>query len=209
MKKNLKKKIVSTLIVVSLLSSVFIGCGKAKENTIIKVGATPTPHAEILEIVKDDLAEKGYTLEIVSYNDYVLPNNALENEELDANYFQHEPYLDNFNKENGTHLVSVSSIHYEPFALYPGKTSNLLDLKNGAKIAIPNDATNEARALLLLEQAGLIKLREGAGLEVTVLDIVDNPNNYEIIEIESAPIALTMGVFFLLRPLSRELRFFV
>ncbi|NCB31341.1 MAG: metal ABC transporter substrate-binding protein, partial [Clostridia bacterium] len=124
----------------------------------IKVGASITPHAEILAAIKDDLATAGYDLEIVEFTDYVLPNTALENGELDANYFQHQPYLDDFNAENGTHLVSVAAIHYEPFGIYAGKTAGLDNLADGATVAIPNDGTNEARALLLLEAQGLIKL---------------------------------------------------
>ena len=144
------KKITTILITITLLTVLLTGCGKA-EKTAIKVGASVTPHAEILAIAKEILAEKGYTLEIVEYNDYVIPNIATDNGELDANYFQHLPYLKNFNEENGTKLVSVAAIHYEPFGIYPGKTKSLDELPDGATIAVPNDGTNEARALLLLE----------------------------------------------------------
>lgn len=159
---------------------------------VIKIGASVTPHAEILEQVKSVLAEQGYDLEIVEYNDYVLPNTALENGELDANFFQHQPYLDDFNEENGTHLVSVAAVHFEPFGIYGGKSSSLEDLPDGASVAVPNDTTNEARALLLLEAQGLIKLKEGVGLEATVLDIEENPHNLEIKEIEAAQLVRSL-----------------
>lgn len=154
----------------------------------LKVGASVTPHGEILAQVKDVLAEKGYDLQVVEYNDYVLPNTALEDGELDANFFQHQPYLDDFNKENGTHIVSVAKVHFEPFGIYAGKTKSLDEVKDGAKVAVPNDTTNEARALLLLEQEGLIKLKEGAGLQATKVDIVENPHNLDIQELEGAQI---------------------
>ncbi|MCD8131211.1 MAG: MetQ/NlpA family ABC transporter substrate-binding protein [Lachnospiraceae bacterium] len=152
------------------------------------VGAVVTPHAEILEYIRDDLAEAGYDLQIVEYNDYVLPNTALEAGDLDANYFQHVPYLENFNEENGTHIVAVASVHFEPMAIYAGKTSSLEELQEGATVAVPNDTTNEARALLLLEANGLITLDPDAGLTATVLDITDNPLNLQITELEAAQI---------------------
>lgn len=159
------------------------------EDKTIKVGASPTPHAEILAEAKTILEKEGYTLEIIEYNDYVLPNTALDSGELDANYFQHQPYLDDFNNENGTDIVSAGSIHFEPFGIYAGKTAAIADLAEGATIAVPNDATNEARALLLLEAQGLIKLKEDVGLLATKLDIVENPLNLNIEEIEAAQIA--------------------
>lgn len=190
MKKiNLRKKLVAVVLGLSVAAGLLTGCGKEKNDKVIKVGAVPTPHAEILEILKDNLKEKGYTLQIVEYNDYVLPNKALEDGELDANYFQHQPYLDNFNEENGTHIVSVAAVHFEPFGIYAGKTKSLEDLKEGATIAVPNDTTNEARALLLLEAQGLIKLKEGAGITATVLDIEENPLKLEIKELEAAQVA--------------------
>ena len=155
------------------------------ENVKLRVGASPTPHAEILEFAKSLLAEQGVDLEIVEFDDYVLPNTAVEEGDLDANYFQHLPYLENFNAENGTHLVSVGAIHYEPFGIYAGKTASLADLPDGATISVPNDGTNEARALLLLEQEGLIKLKEDAGLNATKESIVENPHNYNIVELEA------------------------
>ena len=158
----------------------------------IRVGASVTPHAEILNAVKDELKAAGYDLEVVEFTDYVLPNTALEEGDLDANYFQHTPYLENFNKENGTHLVAVGKIHYEPFGIYAGKTKELSAIPEGGSIAIPNDGTNEARALLLLEAQGLIKLKEGVTFTATVLDIAENPKNLEIKEIEAAQLARSL-----------------
>ncbi|MBF1269740.1 MAG: metal ABC transporter substrate-binding protein, partial [Oribacterium parvum] len=132
------------------------------EAVKIKIGATPSPHAEILEAAKDALKEKGVEIEIVTYNDYVQPNLATDQGQIDANYFQHLPYLEDFNKENNTHVVSVGKIHYEPFGIYAGKSKDLKAIQDGAKIAVPNDTTNEARALLLLEANGIIKLKDGA-----------------------------------------------
>lgn len=217
MKNKLIKKLTMGLAAVGILGGILAGCGSketgagtdaaaeasteaateagtsaAAELTTIKVGATPAPHAEILEILKDNLEEKGYRLEIVEYNDYVLPNNAVQDGELDANFFQHAPYLNDFNAQNGTTLVDVATVHFEPFGLYAGKTASLDALQEGAKIAVPNDTTNEARALLLLEAQGLIKLKEDAGINATKIDIVENPLNLEIVELEAAQIARTI-----------------
>ena len=159
--------------------------GDTADSKVITVGATPAPHAEILEVAKEVLAEQGYTLDIVEFDDYIMPNDAVEEGELDANYFQHITYMNQFNADNGYHLVSVGSIHYEPFGIYAGKTASLEELADGAQVAIPNDATNGGRALLLLEQEGLITLKEGAGITATVNDIVDNPKNLEIVELEA------------------------
>ena len=159
--------------------------GDPADGKVITVGATPAPHAEILEVAKEVLAEEGYTLDIVEFDDYIMPNDAVEEGELDANYFQHITYMNQFNEDNGYHLVSVGSIHYEPFGLYAGKTASIEELADGAQVAIPNDATNGGRALLLLEQEGLITLKEGAGITATVNDIVDNPKNLEIVELEA------------------------
>lgn len=159
--------------------------GDTADGKVITVGATPAPHAEILEVAKEVLAEEGYTLDIVEFDDYIMPNDAVEEGELDANYFQHITYMNQFNEDNGYHLVSVGSIHYEPFGLYAGKTASIEELADGAQVAIPNDATNGGRALLLLEQEGLITLKEGAGITATVNDIVDNPKNLEIVELEA------------------------
>ncbi len=182
------KKIISLLLVAVLALGLFAGCNRGSSDKTIRIGASPTPHAEILEVVKKELEKSGYTLEIVTFDDYVQPNTAVEDGSLDANYFQHKPYMDNFNEENGTHLVSVAGVHYEPFGIYAGTKNKLDGLASGDKIAIPNDGTNRARALLLLEAQGLIKLKEGVGLEATVLDIGENKLNLEIVEMEAAQI---------------------
>ena len=161
-------------------------------GTKLVVAASPTPHAEILEVAKDILAEQGITLEIKEFSDYVQPNLVTENGEVDANYFQHTPYLDSFNAENGTHLVSVGAIHYEPVGIYPGKSDDLANIADGATIAVPNDTTNEARALQLLAAQGIITVREGAGLTATVNDIEENPHNVKIQEIEAAQLPRTV-----------------
>lgn len=163
------------------------------ELTKIIVGATPSPHAEILNAAKDALKEKGYELEVKEYTDYVQPNLALDSKDLDANFFQHKPYLDQFNEEKKTSLVSAASIHYEPFGIYAGKTKTLEELKDGAQIAVPNDVSNEARALLLLADKGLIGLKEGVELEATKNDIVKNDKNFKIIEVEAAQIPRSLG----------------
>ena len=155
------------------------------EAVTIKIGATPAPHAEILEVVKPILAEQNINLEITVFNDYVTPNTAVEDGSLDANYFQHITYMNGFNESDGTHLVSVGNVHYEPLGLYAGKASTVADLTAGAQIAVPNDTTNEARALLLLQQEGLITLKEGAGINATKADIVENPKNLDIVELEA------------------------
>ena len=204
----MKNRIIALTAVAALTLGLITGCGassdssgestteesaktseESKELEPLIVGACVTPHAEILNELKDDLAEKGYDLQVVEYNDYVLPNTALEDGDLDANYFQHQPYLDDFNAENGTHIVGVANVHFEPLGIYAGKTASLDELKDGAVVAVPNDTTNEARALLLLEQEGLIKLKADAGLQATVLDIEENPLNLEIKELEAAQVA--------------------
>ena len=163
------------------------------EGTTIKVGATPAPHAEILEVAKGILAEQGITLEIVEFNDYIQPNLAVESGELDANYFQHITYMNEFNVSDGTHLVSAAEIHYEPFGLYAGKTASIDELAVGAQIAVPNDTTNYARALLLLQQEGLITLKEGAGITATKADIAENPKNLDIVELEASQLPVRLG----------------
>ncbi len=155
-------------------------------TTTITIAASPTPHAEILEVAKEILAAKGITLDIQTYNDYVVPNTVVEDGTVDANYFQHQPYLDDFNAENGTHLVSIAAIHVEPMGLYGGKQTSLDSFPDGAKIGVPNDTTNEARALLLLQENGIIKLADGVGITATKNDIVENPHNVEIVEAEAA-----------------------
>ena len=154
----------------------------------ITVAASPTPHAEILAQAKPILEAEGWTLEVKEFQDYVQPNNVVESGEFDANYFQHIPYLENFNEEQGTHLVNAGGIHYEPFGIYPGTKSSLDDIAEGDTIAVPNDTTNEARALLLLQDNGILKLKDGAGLTATVLDIEENPYNVEILELEAAQV---------------------
>jgi len=169
---------------------------KKDSNTkleVIKVGASPTPHAKILKEAEKLLEEKGYKLEITEFSDYVQPNKAVDSEQLDANYFQHKPYLDQFNEKNGTDVVSIGAVHYEPFGIYAGKTSSLSELKSGAKVAVPNDVTNEARALLLLQDEGLIKLKDGADINATKNDIVENSKNLEFVEVDAAQTARTLS----------------
>jgi len=208
--KNIKK-ILAVVLVVALALVALSGCQKYEQNNSevktpespasteveskgkITVAASPTPHAEILEQVVADLKEKGYELEITEFSDYVQPNLVLESGDVDANFIQHQPYLDDFNKEKGTHIVPVAVIHYEPLGVYPGKSKDLAAIPDGASIAVPNDTTNEARALLLLEANGLIKIKEGAGLQATKNDIVENPHNIDIVELEAAQVSRVVG----------------
>ena len=183
------KKTIALVLSLILCVSLLAGCGASKDDKTITIAASPTPHAEILAVAKDVLAKDGWTLEITEYADYVVPNNVVEDGEMDANYFQHVPYLDTFNAENGTHLVSVAMVHYEPFGIYAGTKSAIADLAEGDKIAIPNDGSNRARALLLLEAEGIITLKEGVGMDATDLDIVGNPLNLDIVQMEAAQIA--------------------
>ena len=157
-------------------------------GTTLKVAASPTPHAEILNVAKEVLAEQGIDLEVVEFSDYVQPNLVTESGEVDANYFQHVPYLDDFNTTRGTHLVSVTGVHIEPMGIYAGKSDSLDSLPDGASVAVPNDATNEGRALLLLEAQGLIKLADDSNLSSTPKDIVENPKNLTFTEVEAATI---------------------
>ena len=182
------KKIIALVLVALLALS-----AAAFAETTIKVAASPTPHAIILEKAAELLKDKGITLKITEFTDYVQPNMVVESGEFDANYFQHVPYLNDFNAQNGTHLVSVAEIHYEPFGIYPGKTASIEELADGAQIAVPNDGTNEARALILLEAQGLIKLREGAGMGAIKADIVENPKNLDIVEMEAAQLPRTLN----------------
>lgn len=193
MKHSIKTMTVIALIIGFLFTAA--ACGPNASSTddkTIRVGATPAPHAEILEQAKDALKAKGYTLEIVEFTEYTTINPALEGGDLDANYFQHTQYLADYNEKNGQQLVSAGKVHYEPYGLYGGKKTSLDDLEAGATVAVPNDATNEARALLLLEQAGLITLKEGAGILATIQDVVDNPHGLDIVELaaEQIPRAL-------------------
>ncbi len=155
----------------------------------IKIAASATPHAEILAQAAGILEGYGYKLDVVEFDDYVQPNLVVESDEFDANYFQHIPYLNSFNEEQGTHLVNAGGIHYEPFGIYPGTKKSLDDIEKGDSIAVPNDTTNEARALLLLQDNGLLKLKDGAGIEATVNDIVENPYEIEFVELEAAQVA--------------------
>ena len=194
--ERIMKKALAFLLTGVLALGTLAGCGgsdkkteESGEDKVIKVAASATPHAEILEQAAPLLEKDGWTLEVTVFDDYVQPNNVVEEGDFDANYFQHIPYLENFNKEQGTHLVNAGGIHYEPFGIYPGQKSSLDDLAEGDTIAVPNDTTNEARALLLLQDNGLIKLKDGAGLEATKNDIVENSLNLEILELEAAQIA--------------------
>ena len=202
----MNKKFLSLILVLALSASL-TACGSSDttektdgtdtgdtaETVTLKVAASPTPHAEILEQVKPILAEQGIDLVITEYGDYVVPNTAVDEGDEDANYFQHTPYLEQFNEENGTDLVSAGKIHYEPMGVYAGKTTSLEDLPDGATIAVPNDATNEARALQLLAAQGIITLKEDAGLAATKNDVVDNPHNIELVEMEAAQLPRTLS----------------
>ena len=161
----------------------------SSDDKTIKVAASATPHAEILAEAEKILEKDGYKLDVVEFDDYVQPNLVVESGEFDANYFQHVPYLDSFNEEQGTHLVNAGGIHYEPFGIYPGKKSDLKDVADGDSIAVPNDTTNEARALLLLQDNGLLTLKDGAGLTATINDITENPHNIKFVELEAAQVA--------------------
>ena len=182
------KKLVSVGLSLALAVSALSVGAFAEEDKTITVAASATPHAEILEQAKPLLEEQGWDLEVTVFDDYVQPNLVVESGDFDANYFQHIPYLENFNEEQGTHLVNAGGIHYEPFGIYPGTKSTLDELEDGDTIAVPNDTTNEARALLLLEANGVIKLKEDAGLTATVKDIEENPHNVEIQELEAAQV---------------------
>lgn len=191
-----RRNIVSIAIILSLVigSAALTGCGgKDGDDKTIKVGASPAPHAEILKEVESELEKDGYKLEIVEFQDYVQPNKALDAGDIDANYFQHKPYMDEFNAKQETKLVSIGAIHYEPLGLYQGEKKSIDELAEGDKIAVPNDTTNEARALLLLESEGLIKLKKDAGLTATKQDVVENPKKLEIVELEAAIIPRSMS----------------
>ena len=214
----MKNRVIAVLAASTLAAGILAGCGSSSADTktadtvateaaatteaatteaapadgdnVIKVAASQTPHSEILAAVKDLLAEEGYDLEVTVFEDYVQPNNVVESGEFDANYFQHVNYLNSFNEENGTHLAIADNgkIHYEPFGIYGGTKTSLDDIADGDAIAIPNDTTNEARALLLLQQEGLIKLNGGVGVTATVNDVAENPHNLELVEVEAAQV---------------------
>lgn len=196
----MKKKFLAVILASALAMTFFAGCGSNKEESTgssddktIKIAASATPHSEILEQAKPLLEEKGYTLDVTVFDDYVQPNEVVESGEFDANYFQHIPYLDSFNEKKGTHLVNAGGIHYEPFGIYPGTKKSLDELADGDTIAVPNDTTNEARALLLLQDNGIITLKDGVGLEATVNDIAENPKNIQIKELEAAQVSRVIG----------------
>lgn len=184
------KKLLAVVLTGAFVVSALAGCGKSTsaDDKVIKVAASATPHAEILEQAKPLLEAKGYDLQVTVFDDYVQPNEVVESGDFDANYFQHIPYLESFNEEKGTHLVNAGGIHYEPFGIYPGTKASLDELADGDSIAVPNDTTNEARALLLLQDNGIITLKEGVGLTATKNDIVENPYNVDIVELEAAQV---------------------
>ena len=186
MKKLIAAALTGVLVLGTVGTSVVFA---ADDDKTITVAASETPHSEILEAAKPILEEEGYDLEVTVFDDYVQPNEVVESGDFDANYFQHIPYLNSFNEEKGTHLVNAGGIHYEPFGIYPGTKSSLDDIADGDTIAVPNDTTNEARALLLLQDNGIIKLKDGAGLEATVNDIEENPYNVEIVELAAEQVA--------------------
>ena len=180
------RKTLAVIAVLILAGALLFAGGKKDNSKVLKVGATPEPHASMLNLIVDDMAKAGYTLEVVEFTDYVTPNRALEDGQIDANFFQHIPYLDAQNAEHGYHLVNAGGIHIEPIALYSKKVSSLSELADGASIGIPNDPTNEGRALLLLQSAGLITLDAAAGITATPLDITSNPKNLKFNEVEAA-----------------------
>lgn len=191
------KKLFLALLALFSIAMVAAGCGgsdKAAEskNVVLKVGATPVPHAEILNQIKPKLAKEGIDLQIVEFSDYVKPNLSLNDKEIDANFFQHEPYLDSFVKDRGLALVSAGKVHIEPMGIYSKKIKDIKNVPDGAKIAIPNDPSNGGRALAILESAKLLKLKDGVGVSATAKDIVDNPKNLQIIEIEAALLPRSM-----------------
>ena len=189
----MKKLVAAVLTGVLVAGTLSTGVYAKDDDKTITVAASATPHAEILDEAKTLLEKEGYDLEVTVFDDYVRPNEVVESGEFDANYFQHIPYLEQFNEEKGTHLVVAGKIHYEPFGIYPGTKDSLDDLEDGDSIAVPNDTTNEARALLLLQDNGIITLKDGAGLNATVKDIEENPHNVEIVELEAAQVARVTG----------------
>lgn len=198
----MKRKLLALVLGTTLTMALLAGCASgqsaedstgAQDDKTITVAASAIPHAEILEQAQTVLKDQGYDLKVTVFDDYVQPNEVVESGEFDANYFQHIPYLDSFNEEKGTHLVNAGGIHYEPFGIYPGTKKSLSELADGDTIAVPNDTTNEARALLLLQDNGIITLKEGAGLEATVNDIETNPKNINIQELEAAQVSRVTG----------------
>lgn len=184
----MKKLVAAALTGALVLGTIGTTAVFAEDDKKITVAASATPHAEILEQAKPLLEEQGYELEVEVFNDYVQPNEVVESGDFDANYFQHIPYLESFNEEKGTHLVDAGDIHYEPFGIYPGTKKSLDELEDGDTIAVPNDTTNEARALLLLQDNGVLTLKEGAGLTATVNDIESTTKDIKIQELEAAQV---------------------
>ena len=197
--KNIKKFSILAIVLVLALG-VFTACGGGSssdsgddsEDKTITVAASPTPHAEILNSVSDQLAEEGWTLVVKEFDDYVQPNVATTDGDVDANYFQHVPYLEEYNQENGTELVAVANMHYEKMAVYSETKTSLDELEEGDKIGVPNDTTNEARALKVLAENGVITLKEGTGETATKTDIEENPKNVEIVELEAASLPASL-----------------
>ncbi|SEW15635.1 MetQ/NlpA family ABC transporter substrate-binding protein [[Clostridium] fimetarium] len=192
----MKKRALALLLTVGLVAGVLVGCGSGTSSNnstaskgTITVAASETPHSEILAEAKTILAQQGWDLQVTVFQDYVQPNLVVESGQFDANYFQHVPYLESFNKENKTNLVDAGDIHYEPFGIYPGTKKDLSLLTKGDVIAVPNDTTNEARALLLLQDNGIIKLKDGVGLSATVNDIKENAKGVVIKELEAAQVS--------------------
>lgn len=191
------KKILSLALIIALSLSVFVGCASTEETPAeletLTIGVSPEPHASLVSLISDDLEEQGIKIEIIEFTDYVKPNHALEDGEIDANFFQHEPYLDDFVAKEGLHLVSAGGVHVEPMALYANGLESIDDIPEGGEIAIPNDTVNGGRALLLLQENGLITLNEDAGLEATENDIKDNPKNLTFTALEAATLPRVLG----------------
>jgi len=189
------KKLSLFLSIITAFAIFTTGCQSKTESKVLKIGATPVPHAEILNLVKDDLEKEGITLEITEFTDYIQPNIAVDNGDLDANFFQHLPYLENFCEKQSTKLISLATIHVEPLGLYSTKYTDINDLPIGSKIALPNDPTNEGRALLLLQSNNLIELSKESGLSATIKDITNNPKNLVFSELEAAQLPRVLNEF--------------
>lgn len=181
------KKSISIVIIVLLSLNILTGCSNKKvDENLIRIGVSPKPHKELINLIEEDLLEEGIKLEIIEFTDYIKPNLALADGELDANFFQHETYMKAFREENKLNIVSIGAVHIEPMGLYSSKINDLEELKNGSEIAIPNDITNGFRALFLLEKHGLIKLDPKAGMTATAKDIIENPKNLKIVELDAS-----------------------
>lgn len=188
------KKFILILLTVVLSFTILTNCGKKQvDESSIKIGVSPKPHGDLVALVKEDLEAQGFKVEIIEFTDYIKPNLALDEGELDANFFQHEPYMNDFKEENKLDIVSIGGVHIEPLGLYSSKINSLEELKDDSEIAIPNDVTNGLRALLLLEKYDLIKLDPNAGLTATAKDIVENPKNLKIVELEAGALPRVLG----------------